>query len=161
MPELFCTMFGRGRDAPMIRMIELAERLSLAFADRVLTVTREMRDNVTRRGADPDKITVIVNVPDDRRFALDGYRALAEKVSIARQQERHRGIFRVLCHGSIEERYGFDVIVRAIAQLRDEIPGIQFRFMGDGSFLPEILALADELNVEDHVAYLASFRSRQ
>ena len=65
MPELFATMFPQRRYAWLRTLIRWSERLSLAFADRVLTVTNEMRDNVSRRGADAGKITVIVNVPDD------------------------------------------------------------------------------------------------
>ena len=36
----------------------------------------------------------------------------------SKREERARGVFRVLTHGSIEERYGFDTIVRAVATRR-------------------------------------------
>jgi glycosyltransferase involved in cell wall biosynthesis len=154
MPELFDTMFPAPRYAWLRWLIRWSERLSVAFADRVLTVTREMRDNVCARGAAPSKITVIVNVPDDHLFELEQHAALLSRVSAARQEERQRGVYRVLCHGSIEERYGFDVIVRAIARLAGDMPGIEFRFMGKGGFLPDVLALARQLNVERNVHYL-------
>jgi glycosyltransferase involved in cell wall biosynthesis len=153
MPELFDTMFPE-HHAWLRALIKWSERVSLAFADRVLTVTREMRDNVSRRGSDPNKITVIVNAPDDEVFLLDRYEGLAARVALARDEERRQGIFRVLCHGSIEERYGFDLVVRAIARLAKDIPGIQFRIMGKGSFLPDVLALAKQLNVSANVVYL-------
>jgi glycosyltransferase involved in cell wall biosynthesis len=153
MPELFDTMFPE-RHAWLRLPIRWSERLSLAFADRVLTVTREMRDNVSRRGADPNKITVIVNAPDDELFRLDRYEGLVAQVASAREEERRRGAFRVLCHGSIEERYGFDLVVRAVARLAKDIPGIQFRIMGKGTFLPDVLALAKRLNVSANVVYL-------
>jgi glycosyltransferase involved in cell wall biosynthesis len=38
--------------------------------------------------------------------------------------------------------------------LASDIPGIEFRFMGKGDFVPEVLALAKELNVEARVIYL-------
>lgn len=154
MPELFDTMFPARRYAWLRSLIRWSERLSVAFADSVLTVTREMRDNVCARGAAPDKITVIVNVPDDHLFELDRHAAALSRVSTAREEERRRGIYRVLCHGSIEERYGFDVIVRAVARLVKEVPGLEFRFMGKGGFLPDVLALAQRLEVKDRVHYL-------
>jgi len=154
MPELFDTMFPNRRHAWLKLLIRWSERLSLAFADHVLTVTREMRDNVSRRGSDPSKITVIVNVPDDQLFRLDRYGSLVARIATARQEGRRQGVFRVLCHGSIEERYGFDLVVRAIARLLKDIPGIEFRFMGRGSFLPDLLALAKELKVDANVTYL-------
>ncbi len=63
-------------------------------------------------------------------------------------------MFRVLCHGSIEKRYGFDLVVRALARLAPEIPGIEFRFMGKGDYLRTVLALAKDLKVETRVTYL-------
>lgn len=154
MPELFATMFDRWYGSFFIGVIRLAEKLSLRYADRVLTVTREMRDNFGSRGADVNKITVIVNVPDDRFFRLDRYGHLVEKVAVVRKQERRKGTFRVVCHGAIEERYGIDLIVRAVARLGGDIPGIEFRFMGTGEYLPQVQALAAELKISDRVKYL-------
>jgi glycosyltransferase involved in cell wall biosynthesis len=154
MPELFATLFDRPRHRPLIGAIRLAERASLAYAHRALTVTREMRDTFARRGADPGKFAVIVNVPDDRHFRRERYRHLEEQVAVLKAKERDAGIFRVLCHGAIEERYGLDLIVRAVARLAPELPGLRFRLMGQGSHLDHVLALARELGVEPQVDYL-------
>lgn len=153
-PELFATMFDRWYSGLFLWMIRLAERMSLAYAHRALTVTREMRDNYGRRGADVNKITVIVNVPDDRIFRIDRYEHLQQRIADIKKEERRQGIFRVLTHGAIEERYGQDVIVKAIARLKKDVPGVQFRFMGGGSYVDESLALADKLKVADHVKFL-------
>jgi glycosyltransferase involved in cell wall biosynthesis len=152
MPELFDTMFPG--HAWLRTLIMWSERLSLAFADHVLTVTREMRDNICARGADASKTTVIVNVPDDQLFRFERHAGVASQISAMKAERGARGTFRVLCHGSIEERYGFDLIVRAIARMAKGIPGIEFRFMGKGEFLPEVLALARQLKIERHVTYL-------
>ena len=154
MPELFATMFPQRRYAWLRTLIRWSERLSLAFADRVLTVTNEMRENVSRRGADASKITVIVNVPDDDLIRLPRLvptKGMAAATDLAGDRQ---GAFRLLCHGSIEERYGFDLVVRAIARLTADIPGIEFRFMGKGDHLSAVLALAMDLNVESRVTYL-------
>jgi len=153
-PELFGTMFDKWYNGFFIGLTKLAEKLSLAFADRVLTVTREMKDNYGKRGADVNKITVIVNVPDDRFFRLDRYDHLAEKIAALKKEERRKGAFRVLCHGAIEERYGIDLIVKAVALLKDDIPGIEFRLMGAGGYLNGVLALAGELGAGEHVNFL-------
>jgi glycosyltransferase involved in cell wall biosynthesis len=154
MPELFATMFPQRRYAWLRTLIRWSERLSLAFADRVLTVTNEMRENVSRRGADATKITVIVNVPDDDLIRLPRQEPVATPATATNRVGNRQGAFRVLCHGSIEERYGFDLVVRAIARLTADIPGIEFRFMGKGDHLPAVLALAKDLNIESRVTYL-------
>jgi len=154
MPELFATMFSPRKARFLVPPIRLAERMSLRYAHSVLTVTRDMRDNFGRRGADVNKITVIVNVPDDRVFRIDHYEDTRARIAAGKKEERRRGTFRVLTHGAVEERYGPDLIVRAVARLRDEIPGIEFRFMGGGSHVDAVLALADELGVADRVHFL-------
>jgi glycosyltransferase involved in cell wall biosynthesis len=154
MPELFVTLFDKPRYRLLIRAITLAERLSLAYADRVLTVTREMRQNFGRRGADISKITVVVNVPDDRFFLSQSHEILAARVARRREEEHRSDVFRVVCHGAIEQRYGLDLIVRAIARLKDELPSIHFSLMGEGDYLDEVLACARDLGVDSRVHYL-------
>lgn len=154
MPELFGTLFDGPHRRSLIKVITLAERLSLAYADRVLTVTNEMRENFGRRGADTGKVTVIVNAPDDRLFRPERYGRLAERVARSKDGDRRAGVYRLLCHGAIEERYGLDLIVGAVARLKDDIPGLQFRFMGEGNYLGAVLARAEELGVASRVHYL-------
>jgi glycosyltransferase involved in cell wall biosynthesis len=153
-PELFGTMFPQSHLGFFVTLTRWGEKMSLAFADRVLTVTREMRDNMGRRGADMDKITVIVNVPDDEMFRLELYEDAAKEVAEMRKEDRRRGVYRILTHGAIEERYGPTTIVRAVAKLKERIPGIEFRLLGKGSYLDEVLRLASELSVSDEVHYL-------
>lgn len=154
MPELFETMFNRWYGGLLVAAIRLAEKMALKYADRVLTVTREMRDNFGSRGADVNKITVIVNVPDDQVFKLERFDHLSDTVGEIRKKERRRGKFRVLCHGAIERRYGIDLVVRAVERLKESIPGVEFRLMGKGDDLVRVEALAKELGVQDQFKYL-------
>ncbi len=154
MPELFGTMFQRWYGGGIIWAIKVAERMSVAFVDHALTVTREMRDNLGRRGNDVNKITVIVNVPDDQFFRLEQYSHLQAKIDAIKKEERRQGVFRILCHGAIEHRYGFDLIAQAVVMLKEDIPGIQFRFMGKGSYLDEVEEIARKNNAEDNIQYL-------
>jgi glycosyltransferase involved in cell wall biosynthesis len=154
MPELFGTMFKKWYRWYFIWIIKVAEKFSLMFADRVLTVTREMRDNFGRRGADVNKITVIVNVPDENLFRPQLYEHLREKIARIKKEERRQGIFRIFTHGAIERRYGVDVMVRAVHHLVHKIPGIRFHFLGKGDYLDDVLRLAKELKVEGQVEFL-------
>ncbi len=154
-PELFRTMFpDRWYTRLFVGLTARVEQASIRFADHALTVTEQMKRNYVRRGADPEKIAVVVNVPDSRAFELNRWADLRMRVDAARRDERVRGAFRVLTHGAIEERYGFDTIVRAVARARSDVPGIEFVFMGSGEYLPRVQALARELGVEDRVRHL-------
>ena len=154
-PELFRTMFpDRWYTGAFLWTVARVEQAAIRFADRALTVTEQMRQNYARRGADARKISVIVNVPDDRHFRRERYDHLRAHIDSVKSAERARGVFRVLTHGAIEERYGFDTIVRALAAAKEHVPGIQFRFMGAGDYLTEVLQLAASLNVRDRVNHL-------
>ena len=153
-PELFGTMFDKWHTGFWMVLAKFSEKISLKFASHSLTVTREMRDNYRKRGADVNKMTVIVNVPDDKFFHAERYEHLREKIATTKKEERRAGIFRVLTHGAVEERYGQDTIVRAVAHLKEDIPGIRFRFMGGGSYADEIVKLSKELKAEENVNFL-------
>jgi glycosyltransferase involved in cell wall biosynthesis len=154
-PELFRTMYpDRWFTGAFVRVLTAVEQGAIRFADRVLTVTDQMRDNCVRRGADRSKFTVVVNVPDDRTFRIELYEPIVNRARALKEEERARGVFRVVTHGAIEERYGYDTIVRAVALARAHVPGITFRFMGSGEFKDGVLKLAQELGVGDCVKYL-------
>lgn len=154
-PELFQTMFpDRWYTRPFIWLVTLVEQVSIRFADQALTVTNQMRDNFVRRGADTERFTVVVNVPDDRHFQLGRWEHLAGRIAAIKAEERARGVFRVLTHGAIEERYGFDTIVRAVARLQEQVPGVQFRFMGAGDHTADVRRIAETLHVTERVVPL-------
>jgi len=154
-PELFRTMFpDQWYTRFFVWTATRVEQSAIRFADRALTVTDQMRDNYVRRGADADKITVVVNVPDGRLFRRERYQQLRARLDAIKAEEGARGVFRVLTHGAIEERYGFDTIVRAVARAREHVPGIQFRFMGAGDYLGNVQRLAQQLQVGDRVHHL-------
>lgn len=141
--EFFMVKFDRPRDSAVVRLVAAAEQASIRFADFATTCTAQMREAFVARGADPERIGVVLGSSDEAVF----------------DSERHppRGSagdrFVVICHGSIEERYGIDTGIRAVALLRDELPGLRFSVIGDGSYRDEARALAHELGVEDRVTF--------
>jgi len=140
-PELWQTI----RNSPAPWILKLAERWGLAYADAALTVTQELKDTYVARGAAPDKISVILNVPDDRLFRDGGNGS----PSMANPED-----FVLVCHGAIEERYGHDTMLDAVALIRSQIPNLRLRIFGKGSYLEEFFAMRSRLNLEDCVEYL-------
>ncbi|HEX5588456.1 MAG TPA: glycosyltransferase, partial [Acidimicrobiia bacterium] len=136
MPEFFAGKFGEGRLLPWA--IRLQERASCRFADHVITVSDAWRAALAERGVDPRKCSVVMNVADDRIF---GPRP---------RPAPHEG-FRLIYHGQVTRRYGLDVAVRAVASLRDEVPGIHLTIRGRGDQVDELRALIRELDASDLV----------
>jgi glycosyltransferase involved in cell wall biosynthesis len=146
MPEFLATKFGVPLGHPAVRLVAALEQRSIRFADLVITPTEEMRAAFVARGADPNKITVVMDGAEEDVFRPPP--ALA-----ARGGPR----FTLLCHGTVEERYGLDVVIRAVALLRDEIPELRFEVYGDGSHLDALRRLAAQLGVQDRVHFSGGF----
>jgi glycosyltransferase involved in cell wall biosynthesis len=159
MPELWVTRLGltEERDlksAPFWQlalpsMLRWVEQASLRYAHAVFTVTQQLKDNFVSHGADPGKITVVLNVPDPRLFESE-----TEETNLGRQPAPADGRFTLICHGAIEERYGHDTMLQAVAAVKSSIPGLQLRITGNGSYRDEFLAQMESLGLQDHVHYL-------
>ena len=146
MPEFFASKFGTGPSHPGVRLMAAIEQASIRFADAAITVTDPMRDQFLARGADPDKITVVLNGADETVFDPDRF-----------PPRPPDGEFRLVCHGSIEERYGLDTVVEAVALVADELPGLRLRIYGRGTYKPELERLVAALGVGDRVWFSDGF----
>jgi glycosyltransferase involved in cell wall biosynthesis len=146
MPEFFATKFRRPLTHPLVRLVVRAEQLSISVADHVLTCTSEMRDAFVSRGADPAKITVVLNSADESVFDVTRFPPATRPEA-----------FTLICHGSIEERYGLDLIVEAVAMLRDQIPQIRFDVYGQGAFRDELDRLVTERGLTQVVTLSRGF----
>ena len=143
-PEFFATRFGTSPKHPMFRILGTAEQAAIRFCDRAITGTRQMRQRFGERGADTAKIDVVLNTSDERFF------------DPARVDAGDRGTddsFALICHGTIEARYGLDTVIRAVGLLSDDIPGLRFEVYGEGSELTALERLARELGVADRVHF--------
>jgi glycosyltransferase involved in cell wall biosynthesis len=148
MPEFLATKFGLPARHPAVRALEFLEQLSIRFAHHVITPTELMRRTFINRGADARKITVVVDGSDETIFTIpDDW------------QEPAGGpkTFTLVSHGTVEEHYGLDTVIRAVKHLRVEIPGLRLKVYGTGSFLPILRRLSSDLEVDDIVAFSNGF----
>jgi glycosyltransferase involved in cell wall biosynthesis len=146
MPEFLATKFGTPLGHPAVRLVAALEQRSIRFADLVTTPSEEMAATFIARGADEAKITVVMDGADEDVFR-------PPPLPASRAGPR----FTLICHGTVEERYGLDLVLRAVALLRGEIPELRFEVYGDGSYLDELRRLAVRLGVEDRVYFSGGF----
>jgi glycosyltransferase involved in cell wall biosynthesis len=147
MPEFFATKFGVGMTHPAVRMVAAAEQASIRFADVAITCTAQMREAFVARGADAGRIGLVHNTAEEEVFDPQRYPP----------RERRDGTFTLICHGSVEERYGLDTGIEAVALLADEIPELRLEVYGTGSELPRLRELAARLEVRDRVDFAGRF----
>lgn len=139
-PELAETLYGPG---PMVRVLAGVEQLVLRFADHAVAVTDELKQRYVERGADADRISVVLNCVDPRTM----------KEGWAPAEGPAPGRFTVLCHGTIEARYGQTTLVEAARLLRDRLPDLRVVVTGRGSGVDELVRCIAEAGVGDAVSF--------
>lgn len=137
LPEFFAAKYGRGPRSSLMRIFLWEERLSARFADVVLA-PHQACARIYERSVNPARIAVVMNLPDPRLFSpLDATRDPADRT--------------MLYAGTVAARYGVDLAVEALIRLRDRIPGLRLRIVGDGDLLPQLRATARREGIEDRV----------
>jgi glycosyltransferase involved in cell wall biosynthesis len=139
-PELFETLYG---SPTLTRVLERIEQRVLRFADHAVTVTEQLKERFVERGARAERISVVLNAADPVA-GLAGW----SPPSPAPDKD-----FVVICHGSIEARYGHDTILEAARLLRDDLPDLRVVFTGRGSAVDEVLGLIDAWALDDIVRF--------
>ena len=140
-PELAEVIYGPGR---LPRALAWIEQRALRFADHSVTVTEQLKQRYVERGARADRISVVLN----------GTGAETLISSWTPSEEPANDRFTVICHGSIEDRYGQDVIIEAVKLLRDDLPDLRVVITGRGSTVDELVALIDDGGLGEVVSYL-------
>lgn len=118
------------------------EYVSCLIAHRIICVNHIQKNTLIARGADRSKITVLLNVPDPKRFPYD-----------TRVHENHSPYFNLVYFGTIADRLGIDLAIHAVAQLAGRVPNIRFHIIGDGDQKEKLKVLAKELGVEKAVHF--------
>ena len=141
MPELWATKFH----SPFpIALLKLTEQWALRYAHAAFTVTQQLKDRYVSSGADPNKITVVLNVPDPSLWGTLPPRSMP----------LNDDSLTTICHGAIEERYGHDTMLQAAAIVRSVNPHFRLWITGDGSYRDEFVAQIKAMGLQDQVQYL-------
>jgi glycosyltransferase involved in cell wall biosynthesis len=140
-PELYETIYGNSRPA---RFLAAHEQWAIRYAHAAFTVTDELKERYVERGAGREKISVVLNGPDGRNM-LDH-----DRTDCVPDPD----YFTIVCNGTIEDRYGHDVLLKAAALARDLDPRVRVRITGEGTAQPHCEQLARDLNLDDTVTFL-------
>jgi len=143
MPELFAEKFAAGSDHWLVRLLRVQERWAGRMASAVLTVEERLKSILAARGIPERKIRVLMNLPDERIFA-----------PLPRPREKSPSEPYVLVyHGTLARRLGLDIALRAVAEIGNRVPAIELRIIGAGEEREPLLALRDELGIQDRVTF--------
>lgn len=129
----------RGRWGRLLsRALQMVERYACRVSDAVLTVHEPYRQELVNNGVSPGKVVVVMNALD--RSLLAG---VADDAA-ARPDE-----FVLAYCGTVNEWYGLDLVLDALAALRTELPSARAMILGSGDALPALRTRAARHGLDD------------
>ena len=150
MPELMMSIYGLKADHWLVRALRTFERWSLAFADLAFTPNVAFKDLFISRSCQPEKMKIVMNSPEQSIFNPDN----PDTANNADSAGSSPAEFRIMHHGSIVHRHGIDLLVKALAKVRDRIPGVRLDIYGSRTpFLDDVIEVAKACGVADIVHY--------
>jgi glycosyltransferase involved in cell wall biosynthesis len=153
MPELMMTIYGFGAESRAVRVLKRLERWSIRFADAVLTVNQACRRIFSTRSCAAEKVSVIMNSPDEKIFAPEPPDSQALSTFSGTGDPSRP--FVIMYHGSLVERHGLDLAVKALETIRGTIPGAELRVYGQKTpFLEKVLSSIVDPGLRSAVRYL-------
>lgn len=149
MPEFYCAKFNSAMNSLPVRLIRWQEWLSCRFADHIITVTESWRQTLIKRSVSLDKCTVVMNVADPHHF----------NGSVVTEPPHENDTFRMIYHGTLTPRYGIDLVLHALAQIRADLPDARLTVHGRGEYLKTVLEVIEALNLQEIVDISTEFLS--
>jgi glycosyltransferase involved in cell wall biosynthesis len=128
---------------------------ALRNADRILAVSGYTRDRLLKeQDLDPDQIALLPNTFDPSRFRIAAKPAhLLQRYQLTPEQPVILTVARL---AGTDRRKGYDQIIEALPQIRQQLPNVRYLLAGKGDDQPRIEQLVRRLNLEQHVT-LAGF----
>jgi glycosyltransferase involved in cell wall biosynthesis len=143
-PHLWSARFGADSQSRVQRLLWIVVRTASRVSDATITVHEHYRQVLVDHGVQSEKVSVVMNVPDE---------ALLAQIQMNGEPARRDDAFEVAYHGTITDWYGVDLLVRAVAELQHTLPNVRGLILGDGDALPKVTALARELGVDGSLTF--------
>ncbi|MCI0340384.1 MAG: glycosyltransferase family 4 protein [Planctomycetales bacterium] len=143
----------RGLRAALGRAVRSrVERAVVRGASRVVTLSRAMAGEcASRHGIPADRIRVIPGGADPVRFAPP-----ADREALRRELGVPSGATLLVAVRRLIPRTGIEDLLRAVAALRGEFPGLQVAVAGDGPLRESLAAAASSLGLGDAARLLGA-----
>lgn len=139
-PEFFVSKYRRNNSSIIVKVLKVLEKVSLKFADEVITINETIRQVFNQRSIPDKSITVIMNTIDE---------SIVSKCSIEKGPN-----FNIVYHGYLDELYGLDIALKALHEFHKVNNNFRFYIFGYGQQKDYLDLLTHKLGLEDHVTLM-------
>jgi len=138
----------QGRNPAGSQTIKDIERLSAAVADRIITVSYAMRDELVKNGYPEQKIRVLYNGVDEKKY--DATRFSSRQVEAFREKIGIGSSLMIFFIGRLTWVKGADTLVRAMTHIIKEIPDAKLVIVGMGEMEKMLSQMVHDLHLEEN-----------
>ncbi len=141
-PELFQTKW-ENYITLLIPFVKFIEKISCSYSDKIITVTKSCKELLILRGVPKEKITLILNSPNQDILKYDTCRKFEEINTGAN----------LLYHGTVAKRFGLHTAIEAMVHINKVIPGSIFRIFGkfDIAYKKDLERQIESLGLTDNI----------
>jgi glycosyltransferase involved in cell wall biosynthesis len=151
MPELMMTIFGSTPESSGTKLLRWLEKLSIGVSDTVLTVNETCKKIFAARSCRAEKVSVVMNAPDEEIFQ---YREASAGAVKPRDPAKK---FVIMYHGSLVDRHGLDLAVVALDNILSAIPNAELHVYGKRTpYLDKVLDSVRGTAVGEAVRYFGA-----
>jgi len=148
LPEIVAARFRPRIGSLLIRLAKVAERLSVLFADQVITVNDTIGHLVMERSGSRREPVVVMNSPDARVLRVGDVKALKRRLGLNSDPA-------IVYVGGINPERDLVTLLRAVSSLRDRRPmQVVIAGYGDPEYMRSLQDLASGLPLSHAVLFL-------
>jgi glycosyltransferase involved in cell wall biosynthesis len=134
------------------------EQLSLRRLDHVLVVADEQRERLVLEGANPAKITLVGNTPEDFFYRSASANGTSNGSSSG---AGGKDLLELLFVGMLDPHRGIHLVIQAMPDLVAEFPNLRLTLAGNGTERERLIGLAESLGVAKNVEFPGWVEFRQ
>lgn len=139
MPEFFISKFRVGNGNPIVRLLLFLERISLKFADGVITVNEPIKRIFQKRAIPNRHIAVVMNTVDE--------------ATVERSRKLGHKSFNCVYHGTLTDMYGLDTAIEGFSKACRKVTDMAFHIFGDGPQFSNLKCLVEQLNLQQFIVF--------
>ena len=144
MPEFYMSKFGVPKNHIIIKLIKWQERVSIRFADQVITINEPIKKLLENRNTIKNKITVVMNSVDNSLFSLQD----------SRINNHSNDKFIFMYHGTLTRLYGLDIAIRAFSKVCERSDDVEFWIIGEGPEKDNLKSIIQDQGIISKVKFI-------